>query len=205
MTYHDKKALIEYVIQRGESVLDIGFWGDGLEKDSPYWPHGYLTAATDAVYGIDAGYDGSLGGHYFKGNAEHFDLGMRFDVLFAGDLIEHLSNPGLFLESCRRHLNLDGRLIITTPNAFNLFNIAEKFTKTEPTVNHDHTCYFNQKTLKTLLAKNGFDVAEVSYLYTLHPTHRESFKKRFLNGVYRLLSLCTPKFLETLVIIAKPI
>ena len=49
------------------------------------------------------------------GDAQSFDLGERFDVLWAGELIEHLSNPGGFLDSALRHLAPSGRLVLTTP------------------------------------------------------------------------------------------
>jgi len=93
-------------------------------------------------------------------------------------------------------------LIITTPNCFNLFNLAEKISKNEPTVNYDHTCYFNSKTLSKLLEKNGWKVEKIDYLYTLDVNFKESWKKIFLNYLYSFLSKFTSKYIETLVIVA---
>ena len=124
--------------------------------------------------------------------------------VFAGDVIEHLSNPGLFLDACKNNLKPGGRVIITTPNCFNLFNLAEKITKYEPTVNSDHTFYFNTKTLKKLLEKNGWKISDASYLYTLDLKHKESWKKKILNIIYKIFSLFTNKFIETMVVIAEP-
>ena len=61
------------------------------------------------------------------------------------DLIEHLSNLGLFLDSCARKLKANGRIVITTPNCFNLFDMASKLTKVEPIMNKDETVYFNHR------------------------------------------------------------
>ena len=125
-------------------------------------------------------------------------------MLFAGDVLEHLSNPGLFLSAARRHLEPGGRLVISTPNCFNLFNLAEKLVKPEPTVNHDHTCYFNRKTLATLLAKNGWKLQETHFLYSLGCHYRESMAKKAQNALYWLASRMTSKFVETLIVVAVP-
>ena len=44
-----------------------------------------------------------------------FDDG-SFDLVYAAELIEHLFNPDLLLEECRRVLRPGGRLLVTTPN-----------------------------------------------------------------------------------------
>jgi hypothetical protein len=55
-----------------------------------------------------------------------------------------------------------------------------------------------------LLAKCGFDLVETGYIYSLEYGHKESIKKKVLNILYKLLSLSTTKYLETLVVVAKP-
>jgi len=197
--------MIKCLIKREDTVLDVGFWGQGVSVNNKNWVHKILKNQAKEVYGLDLDFDESLLADtalYKKASAENFDFNNKFDIIFAGDLIEHLSNPGLFLESSSRNLKEGGRLILTTPNCFNLFNITEKITKYEPTVNIDHTCYFNTKTLKRLLEKNGWWVMEISYLYKLETLHTESVKKKFLNIIYKILSRFTTKYLETLVVMA---
>jgi 2-polyprenyl-3-methyl-5-hydroxy-6-metoxy-1,4-benzoquinol methylase len=140
---------------------------------------------------------------YREGTAEDFDFDVKFDVILVADLIEHLSNLGSFLDSCARNLKANGRIVITTPNCFNLFNIASKITRTEPIMNKDETCYFNHRALRQLLGKHGWKVSEASYLYSLGVEYRESYKKKVLNVIYYLLSKFTPKFVETVVVVAK--
>lgn len=145
--HRNKKELIYSTVPQGSSVLDVGFWGQGVNISNPNWVHNLLKERTPDIFGLDLDYDESkitgLTSNYFKISAEDFEINKKFDVIFAGDLIEHLSNPGKFLESCYRHSLGSTKLIITTPNCFNLYNIMEKLTKPEPTVNSDHTCYFN--------------------------------------------------------------
>lgn len=205
MIYKNKTDLIAKTVRGSDVVLDVGFLGQGIREDDPHWPHAMLRKTAGKVYGVDLKLADAYKNnpYYQESSAENFAFPVTFNVIFAGDLIEHLSNPGLFLQCCKRHLKPDGKLILTTPNAFNLFNIAEKFTKREPTTNSDHTFYFNSKVLRTLLRKNGMDAAEVSFLYTLECPHRESFKKKALNALYWLLSTRTDKFVETLVVVAR--
>ncbi|MBI4919683.1 class I SAM-dependent methyltransferase [Candidatus Azambacteria bacterium] len=210
--YKNKSELIDDFIDDADIVLDAGFWGQGVGVNSNNWVHKMLLDKAKEVYGIDVDFDlskladiGNYKQNYKKRSAENFDFRVKFDVIFAGDIIEHLSNPGLFLKSCAKNLKNGGRLIITTPNCFNLFHLAEKISKAEPTVNPDHVCYFNAKTLRRLLEKNGWRVKEIAYLHSLGVDYPESYKKKFLNVLYSAVSKFTPKFLETLTIVAEKI
>lgn len=204
--FKNKAALIAGLISPADKALDIGFWGQGLSVGDPNWPHRLLLNRAREVWGIDLDYDESKlpqpASRYRKTSAESFDIGERFDVVFAGDIIEHLTNPGLFLNRVAQHLVPGGRLIVTTPNAFNLFHIAEKITKREPAVNPDHTCYFNERTLRQLFAKCGWTFTDVRFVYMLGTCYRESFQKQVLNAVNRALAGATDKFSETLAVVA---
>ncbi len=206
--YRNKAELIRSSAGPEDTVLDVGFLGQGIRLGEENWPHGLMQKQAKEVFGLDLEIDRNAfpdTRHYVQASAEDFSFtDTKFDLVFAGDLIEHLPNPGLFLASVKEHLTANGRLILTTPNAFNLFNLTEKLSKEEPTVNADHTCYFNSKTLRVLLSKCGFEIQEIGYVYTLEYGHRESLKKKILNVLYRVLSWFTPKFLETLVVVAVP-
>lgn len=207
MIFANKQELITTLIQPTDEVLDIGFYGQGVGPGQSNWVHRLLEQRATSVWGIDTHPDvlSFTDGKHIQANAESFQLNHTFSAIFAGDLIEHVCNPGMFLDACRSHLTLEGRLIFTTPNCFNLFNIMQKLNRDEPTVNADHVCYFNVKTLTVLLQKCGWQVEAVHFLYHLDVAYRESFKKRVQNALYRLLSWYTPKFIETLVIVAKPV
>lgn len=45
-----------------------------------------------------------------------------FDLIFAGEIIEHLINPDIFLEEVNRILSPDGILILSTPNLAAWYN-----------------------------------------------------------------------------------
>ena len=81
---------------------------------------------------------------------EHHDLSERFEAIVAGDVIEHMSNPGLFLDNCRRHLEPGGELLLTTPNA----KWPTVFLRPNPT----HALWHDRHTLLHLLDRHGFAV-----------------------------------------------
>ncbi len=204
MIFKNKKALIEALdIERGTYVLDVGFVGQATrDGDINSWPHAFLKAKSDHVYGVDLEFNTQTfpQPYYLEGSAEDFSFPIKFDVIFAGDLIEHISNAGLFLQACKSHLKPQGRLILTTPNAFSFFPIIEKLTHDEPNVNPDHTCYFNKKVMAVLLQKNGITNFTFGYIYTLGTLWRGGIKRKILASIYWLLSEYTPKFLETMVV-----
>ncbi|MDQ3076960.1 MAG: class I SAM-dependent methyltransferase [bacterium] len=203
MVYPNKKALIQKWSGSNNVVLDIGFWGQGKNINETNAPHVLLKQYNKTVYGIDPVSE-IVDELYSRQSAEDFTFDITFDSIWSLDLIEHLSNQGLYLDNVRKYLKEDGKLIISTPNCFNFFNFTEKITKYEPTTNREHTCYYNHRTLKQLLERHGFEIIEQSYVYSLEYSHKESFKKKILNKINRFLSFFTDKYSETLAVIAQP-
>ena len=89
------------------------------------------------------------------------NLNKKFDIITAVEVIEHLAEPKKLLRKAKEYLHPDGYLIISTPfhgylkNIFlSLFNIWDKHF----TVDWDsgHLRFFSEKTLKSLLKKEGF-------------------------------------------------
>jgi 2-polyprenyl-3-methyl-5-hydroxy-6-metoxy-1,4-benzoquinol methylase len=104
-----------------------------------------------------------------QGNAEQYiSSEEKFDIVFAGDIIEHLANPGLFLKCSHENLVEDGLLIVVTPNTFSLSNIFKSITKltNEPPVNPEHTCYFTPKTVQELASRERFLIKNLYYINT---------------------------------------
>jgi 2-polyprenyl-3-methyl-5-hydroxy-6-metoxy-1,4-benzoquinol methylase len=98
---------------------------------------------------------------FVLGDVEHMEenaFPAPFDVILAGEIIEHIVNPGLFLRSARRHLAPGaGRLVITTPNHFSSRRYLHFLAGREKCHPH-HTCYYSYHTLSRLLAMCGYGV-----------------------------------------------
>lgn len=207
LRYQTKRAAIEGLVGSENTVLDIGFYGQAKLSDDADYPHRILLDRAKDVYGVDiipyASEDPMRRSHYFVQSAETFQIGYTFDTISAFDLMEHLPNPGLFLDSCKKHIQPNGRLIITTPNAFHFYNIVEKIMHDEPRVNKDHTCYFNRTTLEQLFQKMGWEISDFGYIQTIGLDNQKNLKRVILRGLYKILSRIAPKFSETLIIVAR--
>ena len=158
----------------GDIILDIGCvatqLGNLKEKiESNLWLHEELTKRFSKVVGIDIkkkeiqelkkmGYDVRYG------NAEDFRLDENFDTIVAGELIEHLSNPGKFLDACRNHLKEEGKLILTTPNPFWIEYSIRKIFRMGLYVNPEHTAWYDESVLTQLAERHRFEVVEIKYI-----------------------------------------
>lgn len=85
----------------------------------------------------------------------------EFDVVVAGDIIEHLGSPGLFLRSARDLLKPDGKLILTTPNIYAFWSwfLYGVLGWAEPWP--EHTCYFTPCSLRQMLDRYGWRIEEM--------------------------------------------
>lgn len=103
--YADRKKLINFL--KGK-ILDIGC----NEGDF----HSYIEKQRQEVFGIDIEIT-NYRLNVVKADAHHIPFkGDTFDSVFAGEIIEHLTNPATFLKEIERVLKTDGILVLTTPN-----------------------------------------------------------------------------------------
>ncbi len=113
----DRFKVAEPLIE-GPAVLDIGC---ASRYGKPDWVHGLIEGAFPEVVGIDID-QGTVERlqaeqHDVRlADARDFDLGQKFDTVFAGELIEHLDDVRGFLTSVRNQLTPGGRLVLTTPS-----------------------------------------------------------------------------------------
>ena len=121
-----------------------------------------------------------------------------FDVVLAGDIIEHLSNPGRMLEGVKRHLKPDGRLIVSTPNAMGLPAYL-RYTAGSFREGLQHVLCFNAITLAQMLARHGFVVEEGFSCYQTFT--QESSGRAFAIG--RAFFRRFPKFGGTLLFVVR--
>ena len=151
---------------RGPSVLDVGCAGHVFEPESPYWLHGQLVKRFPDVMGFDCSEEKinelrKYGlNHLFVANAETFSFEQRFDTIVAGELIEHISNPGLFLKQARRHLAPKGQLVVSTPFPFYLLYFLYAHLKYPKTCqNPEHVHWLCVSTLLELAKRSGLRVS----------------------------------------------
>ena len=86
-----------------------------------------------------------------------------FDTVFAGELIEHMCNPGLLLAEINRVLRVGGRAIITTPNVYALELIKKHYLGRRSLGDSAHIILFSWSSLEALFNKYSFEVVAGGY------------------------------------------
>lgn len=202
---------------RGKSVLHLGC------TNHPYTDlsiaegtllHAKLSACAARLTGIDSDLEGIAElEKYNFGPILHGDLEVlsevplreEFEVVIAGEVIEHLSNPGAFLRGVKRFVGDNGRLIITTVNAYCGMRFAQyalrgRGGRVEP-VHPDHVAYYSLKTLNLILERHGFLVEDLHF-YDLGSEHRVH-NRMALNLINDLCVKASPQLADGIIAVCR--
>lgn len=152
-----------------QRVAHIGFVDsecrDTFSERGEAWLHSELSASASSLVGLDIDAEGVTTARAAGYEAYAIDCCSveaidtlnipAFDIVIAGEVIEHLSCPGDLLNAAKHLLQPNGSLVITTPNASRLANIVGALMGIE--VSHpDHVVSFSYATLASLLARHGW-------------------------------------------------
>lgn len=154
--------------------------------------HNSIRDGASELYGIDSDERGLnlLKAHGFESlftadleALEKCEIDRKFDVVVAGEIIEHLNNPGLFLSGVKRFLHDDSILLVTTVNAYCamrylIYAFRSKDGVNEP-VHPDHVAYYSVSTLSLILRRHGFKLSKILF-YDVGIEHRP-FNRPILN------------------------
>src|SRR5687767_9736309 len=179
----------------GKKVLHLGCTNYPYTEDSlnnEMLLHFELERAAAELYGFDFDQRGlqilekAGAKNLYQADLEKLEdvpLDETFDVIIAGEMIEHLSNPGLFLRGIQRFMNRETNLIITTINAYGalrflIYGLRGKGGANEP-VHPDHVAYYSYKTLSLILERENLEIKKFCF-YDLGTEHRP-FNRWFYN------------------------
>jgi len=128
------------------------------------------------------------------------ELGLQgpFDVILAGDLIQHLHNPGLVLQQVLPLVSETSSLVLSTPNSFGLPHFI-RYARGQAVDGNDHVLSFNIFTLRNLLRKHGFEITEAHSCYDRPPC---GWRDRLRVALGTPLLKLFPDFGGTLLIVA---
>jgi 2-polyprenyl-3-methyl-5-hydroxy-6-metoxy-1,4-benzoquinol methylase len=167
------KSVQEFVADfvTGKTVLDVGCIAHSASSEkSDLWLHGFIVKRASYTLGVDIlEHDvqtlRELGYNIVCGDVTTIDLPEKFDFVVAGEIIEHVSNPGAFISNMARHLKDGGRLVITTPNCFFFLHYLEfLFSSGDNRWNPEHVAWYDIFTLGNMLRTNGYELVEYHYL-----------------------------------------
>lgn len=127
-----------------------------------------------------------------------------FDLIFGGEVLEHIIYPDKFLSEARRVLKTKGEIILTTPNLnawqnrililfgfaptnytpypVKTYGIPKKF-KTRPL--YDHPRVFPYRALKEIFNSNGFRLEKISGINRIE-------KGRWLRNLRKIIGVILP-------------
>jgi 2-polyprenyl-3-methyl-5-hydroxy-6-metoxy-1,4-benzoquinol methylase len=217
---------IDFLVRRvrGLDVVDIGFVDAGRMEgrlEEGVWLHAQLDLAARSIVGLDSDKRGvdrarELGYRAFAADCESrksleaLELEPA-DIVVAGELVEHLTSPGRFLEAVKVLLRPGGSLILTTPNATALTNALAGVMGKE-LVNREHVLWLSWRTAASLLERHGWTLTEFAYCplpWFRPPARPLSTRARAsaMNTYQRLarpLFRLRPALADGLIIVAKP-
>lgn len=145
-----------FILERvkGKTVLDIGATGP---------MHEAIVSLAARCYGIDIIPKEEQ--DYFQidiDHADHLPPLENIDMIIAGEVIEHLSNAGHFLDLL---LPYKCPVILSTPNAFAEVGFHYVKHRGIEQVNKEHVAYYSWQTLSVLIERHGFQIDEFHWYH----------------------------------------
>ena len=201
----------------GKRVLHLGctnapYTQEAIKSDMLL--HFELEKIAADLWGIDADHAGleTLRAHGSKqvifGDLERLDqvdLNQTFDIIVAGEIIEHLNNPGLFLGGVKRFMDSGAILLLTTINAycgmrFLWYGVRGKRGRVE-FVHPDHVAYYSYSTLKLLIERHGLR-AQNFLFYDIGSEHRRH-NRWFLNALNDVFVKLAPQWSDGVIVVCR--
>lgn len=159
---------------KSKEVLDIGCIDHSYAialKLGNSWLHKQIKKTAKSVMGIDILKEDvkrlkNKGFNIIEADAENFDLKRKFDVIVAGDIIEHLSNIGSFLKSIEKHMHQNSVCIITTPNPFNIEQFMLAIFQNGIGVNDEHTVWLDPRVMYETISRTNLKITDFYWIKT---------------------------------------
>lgn len=175
-TEHHERRVREQIIQEVKiptgTVLDVGCGKAWVAQH--FCPKGYNVFSMDIALKNTSE---ALKRYPFKNHwaivADAFNLPFQnesFDCIIASEIIEHVPDPALFVESLFRCLKPGGKLIVTTPYKEKLqFSLCIHCNKSTPLHAHIHS--FDEKILTSLYSGAHLDKVRYKKFANRIPVH----------------------------------
>ncbi len=165
---HTDVDLMDYLVRRigGKRVLDIGVVSHTMDYVTRKgWRHAIVAQQAGYCLGLDILEEPvkklcELGYNVRVADAtSDADLGERFDVVFIGDVVEHVDNPVSLLKFAGRHLAVGGSILVATPNPFSRKFYRRFRREGTSVVNLDHVAWITPSMALEIGRRAGLELA----------------------------------------------
>ncbi len=203
------ELILDIVSSAGNKILDIGFAEHTIDYvNQTDWFHKKLRSLDGKqIYGLDINKElvekvrTSTGWENLV-HADATDTGFvlqeddKFNVIHAGDIIEHVSNIGDLLKFCHNNLRDGGILVLTTPNACSPYKVKQLFKFGILRTNFEHICWISPSNINELCRRHQFDFIESHY--SVSSFRRSLFAAAFYPITYWLKDFLFKEFVFVL-------
>jgi len=203
---------------RSSRVLDLGAGEHDIKYMSkPTWHHHEISLEAKECLGLDINqqlvdHANSKGYNFVCADITNPGVNLgTYDLIFAGDILEHVDNLGASLDFIRRHLSAGGKAIVTTPNPVACFlrwalSPSRLFEPCYPrkiyTPNLEHTCWITPSNMLELC--NRSDLKLQSIVWPMGDLSKFSIIKRTRKMLVQKLWLHEFYFEEFMYVISLP-
>ena len=213
--YRTRSALLTDML-RGKTVVHVGFVDHEVasidaKRKKGKWLHERLLAVTKRCVGIDINADAI---RYVRDTLAVPDVycadvtspaiaevlaDVEWDVIFLGEVIEHVPNPLQFLAAMLANFKACGiryrSVVLSTPNG--LYNERFQHMRLTERINSDHRYLFTPYTLSKIMTEAGLEITSIKFC------RNGTIKRRsFIKNIYYSLF---PMLRSTLLAVGTPI
>jgi len=159
------KFILKNIEDKNLDILDIGCWDGSYAfryKKSSNKIYGIESSKTAAKKAEKKGIIVEQG--YFP--EDNLFKNKKFDIIVAGEIIEHVFDTEKFLTTIKGKLKENGKLILTTPNIASLPRRVLLLLGINPMIEYraevGHIRYFTFSNLRNMLKELGFEIVKES-------------------------------------------
>jgi SAM-dependent methyltransferase len=163
---NDRACVTRAMLGRGRALLDVGCWDGSAARDYGAFERFATVSGVDIVASaVEAARGAGVDAHCIDLNRDALPFAdAHFDCVVMLAVLEHVMDPYLLLREAARVLAPGGELFVCVPNVASFSNRLRVLlghpprTSGDPGLDGGHLHYFTPRSLRELLAENGFEV-----------------------------------------------
>jgi 2-polyprenyl-3-methyl-5-hydroxy-6-metoxy-1,4-benzoquinol methylase len=172
----DRTAFLTSAVS-GKRLLDVGVVAHTRAAiEDPGWLHGHLKRSAASCLGLDilpesVAFLQSQGYEVVLADLTQAPLDQKFDVIVAGEVMEHLGSPGPFMSNCASMLTEGGRLLVTVPNPWYLNVVLKNLRGSSLFIDSaDHVVWYDANSIHELGQRGGLELLKWAGIAAASPS-----------------------------------